>query len=76
MMQLIAEQGFGVNVHYVPMPMLTLFRKRGYRIEDFPSSFELYENEITMPLYNGLRLEDARRVADAVIAARDKVSKA
>ena len=31
MLQLIAADGFGVNVHYVPLPMLTLFRQCGFR---------------------------------------------
>jgi dTDP-4-amino-4,6-dideoxygalactose transaminase len=74
MMKLIGEQGIGVNVHYVPMPMLTLFRDRGFRIEDYPQTFELYENEITLPVYNGLQLADVARVAAAVKSAYHTVA--
>ncbi|MCZ6852560.1 MAG: DegT/DnrJ/EryC1/StrS family aminotransferase [Gammaproteobacteria bacterium] len=74
MMQLISEKGCGVNVHYVPMPMLTLFRDRGYNIADFPVSFDLYQNEITLPVYNNLSSEDAQRVVEAVVAAHGSVS--
>ena len=74
MMQYISEKGFGVNVHYVPLPMLTLFRNLGYRAEDFPSAIELYENEISLPLYNNLSSTDALDVAKAVIAAYSSVT--
>lgn len=63
--QAIAEAGVAVNVHYIPMSMLTLFRTRGYSIDDYPATYSLYANEITLPLYNGLT--DAQ--IDEVIAA-------
>jgi len=50
----ISAREVGVNVHYVPLPMLTLFRERGFDIADYPVSFGLYEREITLPVYNGL----------------------
>jgi dTDP-4-amino-4,6-dideoxygalactose transaminase len=68
----ISQAGVGVNVHYIPMPMLTLFRDRGYRMDDYPVTFALYQNEITLPLYNGLTDEQVdeviRVVAEAVEA--------
>ena len=50
----ISERGVGVNVHYIPMPTLSLFRARGFDIADYPKTYELYANEITLPVYNGL----------------------
>lgn len=67
--QAVAERGVAVNVHYIPMPMLTLFRSRGYRIEDYPTTYALYANEITLPLYNGLTGEQVDEVVSAVVAA-------
>ena len=69
MMRSIAESGVGVNVHYVPMPMLTLFKDRGFDISDFPNAFRLYQNEITLPVYNGLTEESVQIVAESVIDA-------
>lgn len=71
-MRHVAADQFGVNVHYVPMPMLTLFKRLGYKMEDYPNAFRLYENEITLPVYNNLSIENARRVAESVIEARAK----
>ena len=65
----VSEQGIGVNVHYIPMPMLTLFRDLGYDIADYPKTFELYENEITLPLYNTLTEEQIAEVIFAVASA-------
>lgn len=69
MMRTIASDGVGVNVHYVPLPMLTLFKRLGFDIANYPNAFRLYQNEITLPVYNGLSPESVQRVADSVIAA-------
>lgn len=69
LIQKIAEAGVGVNVHYIPMAMLTLFKNLGYRMEDYPKTYSLYANEITLPVYNGLTEEQVDIVAQAVIAS-------
>ena len=69
----IAGHGVGVNVHYIPMAMLTLFRNRGYEMVDYPKTFELYSNEITLPLYNGLTDEQVAEVIRAVIESVEGV---
>ncbi len=66
LIQRISEAGVGVNVHYIPMPMLTLFKRLGYRMEDYPNTFRLYENEISLPIYNGLGMEQVAYVAQVV----------
>jgi dTDP-4-amino-4,6-dideoxygalactose transaminase len=68
-METIAQNGIGVNVHYQPLPMLSLFREMGYRISDFPVALGLYQQEITLPLYNGLGMEQIDLVAKTVIEA-------
>ncbi len=65
----ISQKGVGVNVHYIPMSMLTLFRERGYQIADYPQTYELYRNEITLPLYNSLTDEQIDEVVAVVVAA-------
>jgi dTDP-4-amino-4,6-dideoxygalactose transaminase len=69
MIDIISKAGVGVNVHYTPMPLLTLFKCRGYKIEDYPKTFELYQNEITLPVYNGLTEEQLKRVVNVVVKA-------
>jgi dTDP-4-amino-4,6-dideoxygalactose transaminase len=70
---LISTTGVSVNVHYIPMAMLTLFRNLGYNINDYPNTFRLYENEISLPIYNGLSDEQVDYVIDAVVKAYQSV---
>lgn len=56
--KLMAEKGVVTNVHYKPLPMMTAYKKLGWKIEDFPNAYRLYENEITLPLYTRLSNED------------------
>jgi dTDP-4-amino-4,6-dideoxygalactose transaminase len=47
----ISKTGISVNVHFIPMPMLTLFKEQGYRIEDYPVAYDNYSREISLPIY-------------------------
>jgi len=73
MIQHISEEGVGVNVHYIPMPTLTLFKNQGYKIADYPNTWKLYENEITLPLYNGLTGDKLERIVQSVVDAYQSV---
>lgn len=72
--RIISEKEVGVNVHYIPMPMLTLFKNKGYKMADYPVTYDLYKNEISLPVYNGLTEEKLHFVVDAVVAAYKTVS--
>lgn len=75
MIQIISSKGVGVNVHYIPMPMLTLFKNLGYKMEDYPKTYELYSNEISLPIYNGLYSEQLNFVVETIVAAYNLVAK-
>jgi dTDP-4-amino-4,6-dideoxygalactose transaminase len=64
--QFIAERDIAVNVHFIPLPMLTAYRERGYRMEDYPNAFAHYANEISLPLFYNLKDEEVKEVANAV----------
>ncbi|NLZ34798.1 MAG: capsular biosynthesis protein, partial [Clostridiales bacterium] len=38
-----------------------------YKIEDYPNAYAQYENEITLPVYSTLSLEDAEYVAKETV---------
>lgn len=50
----MAEEGIACNVHYKPLPMLTAYKNMGFEIQDYPNAYNLYKNEITLPLYSKL----------------------
>ena len=72
--RLISAKGVGVNVHYIPMAMLTLFKEKGYRISDYPNTYQLYANEISLPIYNSLTEDKVAFVIDAVVGGVRGVS--
>ena len=47
----ITGTGISVNVHFIPMPMLTVFRNLGYKIENYPEAYNNYSREISLPIY-------------------------
>lgn len=71
--QEIAKRDVAVNVHFIPMPMLTLFRDMGYDIAQYPNAYRNYAHEISLPVYPQLTDEQAAYVVDAVVEAYNKV---
>lgn len=54
----MAERGIATNVHYKPLPMHTAYKNLGFKIEDYPNSYENYKSEITLPLHTLLKDEE------------------
>ncbi|MDO5832473.1 MAG: DegT/DnrJ/EryC1/StrS family aminotransferase [Methanobrevibacter sp.] len=48
------ERGISTNVHYKPLPMLTAYKDLGFDIEDYPNAYNLFKNEISLPIYSTL----------------------
>ena len=69
----ISKTGVAVNVHFIPMPMLTLFKTLGYDIKDFPRSFDNYSREISLPIYPQLSTEQVEYIIEAVSNAWNTV---
>jgi dTDP-4-amino-4,6-dideoxygalactose transaminase len=69
MIELIVKTGISVNVHFIPLPMLTLFKNLGYDIEDFPVSRENYSCEISLPIYPQLTDDQVITIVEAIAEA-------
>lgn len=65
-MQRIFEQEVSVNVHFIPLPMLTAYKKMGYKISDYPVTYDNYSREISLPVYYNLTDEQVQQVIQAV----------
>ncbi|WP_097025808.1 DegT/DnrJ/EryC1/StrS family aminotransferase [Clostridium peptidivorans] len=70
--QELAEKDIATNVHFIPLPMFTLFKNLGYKIENYPNAYNQYKNEISLPVYSTLSLEDAKYVVEELIKAVEK----
>lgn len=73
LIEMMADQGVATNVHFTPLPMFTLYKNMGYDIKDYPNAYEQYANEITLPLYSMLTLEDAEYVVKELIECTEKI---
>lgn len=73
--QKIADADVAVNVHFLPLPMLTAYRDLGYEMDDYPNAFAQYQNEISLPLFYNLTDVQVVEVVNAVSAAVKAVMK-
>ncbi len=64
----MAERGIACNVHYKPLPMMTAYKNRGFDMVCYPNAYNMYRNEITLPLYSKMTDEEAAYVMDNFIA--------
>lgn len=74
MIEKIAATGVSVNVHFQPLPLLTVFRERGYRIGDHPVANDAYAREISLPVYPELDQEKIEYIVKAVVDAYKAVT--
>lgn len=58
----MAERGIACNVHYKPLPMMTAYRSLGFDIKNYPNAYNLFVNEVTLPLHTRLSDEDVEYV--------------
>ena len=58
----MAERGIACNVHYKPLPMMTAYKALGFDIKNYPNAFNLFVNEVTLPLHTKLTDEDVEYV--------------
>ena len=66
----IASKGIATNVHYKPLPMMTAYKNLGFNILDYPNSFKMYENEITLPLHTLMSEEDVEYICKCLSILR------
>ncbi len=65
-MEEIAKRNVSVNVHFQPLPMLTVFKERGFKMSDYPVAFDNYSREISLPIYPELNAEKIEYIVKAV----------
>jgi len=62
-----------VNVHFIPVPMMSFYKSLGYNIKNYPVALDNYSREISLPVYYNLTDEAVNMVIDAVIKSVEKV---
>lgn len=72
LMRALKEQGIATNVHFQPLPMLTLHKNRGEHLTDYPESARFFEESLSLPVHLDLDDADLDRIIRTV---KSEVSK-
>ena len=75
MIEKITEKGVAVNVHFIPLPLLSYFKGLGYNIKNYPVAYKNFINEISLPIYPQLTDEQVDIVSKAVIDSYNEIIK-
>jgi dTDP-4-amino-4,6-dideoxygalactose transaminase len=71
--QKIFDRDVSVNVHFIPLPMMSFYRNMGYKISDYPVSYDNFSHEISLPVFYNLTDEQVKIVIDAVVKSVSEV---
>ena len=63
----MGDRGVSTNVHYKPLPLLTAYKELGFDIADYPNAYNLFLNEISLPLYSTLSDEAVDYIIDNLL---------
>ena len=65
LMQALKDRGITTGVHYPPIHLFSLYRKRGFQPGDFPHAETVGASILTLPLFPSMLDTDVTRVTDA-----------
>lgn len=71
--QKIFDKDVSVNVHFIPLPMLSFYKNTGYDINDYPVTYDNYSREISLPVFYDLTDQQIELVVKAVEKSVDEV---
>jgi len=69
----IFDHDVSVNVHFIPVPMMSFYKKQGYDIKNYPVTFDNYSREVSLPVYYDLTDDKVSQVIKAVIESVKKI---
>ncbi len=53
----LRKNGVGAHLHYIPVHLHPYYKKKGFKLGDFPNSEEHYKTAISLPLFYDLSFE-------------------
>lgn len=73
MIQEIFNSEVSVNVHFIPVPMMSFYKNEGYSITHYPITYNNFMREISLPVFYDISDEQIELVVKAVVQAYKKV---
>lgn len=65
--ELMAEEGIGTSVHFIPLHIQPYWKDRyKFRPHDFPVAYDVYQRAVSLPIYPRMTDGDVERVINAV----------
>ena len=74
-MQKMFDKDIAVNMHFIPVPMLSFYKNLGYQITDYPVAHKTCISEISLPLFYNLTDEQQQFVISSLQKAVAEVLK-
>ncbi len=65
----IFDHDVSVNVHFIPVPMMSFYKQLGYDIKNYPVAYDNFSREISLPVFYDLSQEQAKQVINAVTSS-------
>jgi dTDP-4-amino-4,6-dideoxygalactose transaminase len=62
-----------VNVHFIPVPCMSFYKGLGYDIKNYPTTYNNYSREITLPVFYDLTSQQLETIVNAVVQSVGKV---
>ena len=72
--EMMREQGVGVNVHYIPVHTQPYYKNMGFKVGDFPEAEAYYKEAISLPIFPKLTEHEQDDVVSILKAALTNVS--
>lgn len=70
--QKIFDADVSVNVHFIPVPVMSFYKSMGYDIKNYPITYSNFSREISLPVFFDLTNEQIKLIIDAVVGAVNK----
>lgn len=68
----LSQAGIGSSVHFIPLHIMPYYAKR-YKLQpgSFPNALGMFEESISLPIWQGMGMARAERVAQTVLSIMD-----
>lgn len=71
--QYLMDHGVPCNVHYKPLPMMTVYKINGFDISDYPNAYNMFKNVLTIPYHTELTQKQQKYIVEQIRKAVEQL---
>ena len=64
----VRAKGINLQVHYIPVHLQPFIKKFGFQLGDFPVAECFYKNEVSLPIYPDLSIQELEKVIEEILS--------